>query len=573
MKTLSARAGHEARRERQAGEVEAHHLEVDAEDGQHEADGDNRRIVKKVHHKNLPSQEPSEPIRLIGNPEENFYILGRKQRAQWERLQDFLTPPKGLTKQLQRLGRELRAPPLAPRGPWERWLVAYCEGLEENPRSYLEFLAALEQGPRAGLLPNASVLLRWDPRSQSAEQFVLADWPLAFGEGADRLLVQLSSGQGVLLVTPPGLPFLPLAAMNSAGVSLALQAKFGAGAHEGRPVAELVTEALLEVEDVAQLRKFSKARATQRLWGIVALDSRAQAMVLDVAGPQLDAISINLLETPVLAFTRTPVVRGKEFSLEEPAHFAALARQRRQWLLERPLRPEDGPLLAQLTRSHKLHRAQVPGVSLATAEALVLNPAQRSLEAVVGKAPQFFQGQLQRWEDIFHGDMRRTQLVRESVSAEELREHRIRRHFALAQRARDLHQVTEAFHQLQMGIAQAHGELACLGQWVWAFWQWQEISHHRELQLHYQTLAETQRRVSAPATDNIKFLKLLMEVELGLAATVTPLELTGALRAWSELYLAQPKPQRELWKRALDARLDLQDLTLLPLWTATGPIG
>jgi hypothetical protein len=506
-----------------------------------------------------------EPLRLIGNPEENFYILGKKHQQAFQKLaQRFITPPTW-REQLEGLKSPWRRPvsPEIPANTWGDWLKSYCEGLEVPVARYLEFLQRLE----ASLPPTGTSVLCWNAGAQKAQHLRLIDTPahLQAGENASELiLIEVSGAPSLLLVCMPNLPFLPLAAMNSHGVTLAVHAKYHQVQHaEGRPISEIVIEGLLHAKNVNELKRHIKNSQTQRLWGLISTDPAGSVMGLDIAGPQLDALHTDLQESNLMVFNAAPLVKSKELEAVEPPNFAHFCRMQRQWAQDRLKNGEDDHPLITLTRAHKLTKDFAPAISSATRIGLMLTPATLGLDYLLGPAPIWQQGEMLRWQNLFTTQMRNPTTASFSYPKDERAQWKVRQLYTLAQDALDAGDATAAFHHLQMGLAQAQGELASLGGWVWSWWQWRYSDNKRDRLMLYHSTHETLANTSSIQKGHVLLLRMILEVELKLVPTVTPLDLTGALRSWSETYLMRGPTERHEMARSLEARLDIQDLTPL----------
>lgn len=519
-----------------------------------------------------------EPVRLIGNPEENFYILGKKHQAAFKTLWQKVMPAESWRARLDSLTERWRRveAPTIPDNTWGSWLKAYCEGLEITPARYLQFLARIEAGALPHVLAGCTSVFRWDEATQGPQHLRLLDWPLALveGETSEHLLIEAPGKPALLLIGIPGLTFLPLTAMNSHGMTMALHAKYHSLQHsDGRPISEAVIEGLLSAKNVQELRRQLKSFQTQRLWGLNACDAAGMVLAMDIGGPQVDVISADLREARLLVFNNAPLVKNKDLENAEPPTFTHFCKTRREWCLER-LEKDSGehPLIA-LTRAHKLHRASAPAVTLSTLQAMMLAPATRTLDWSLGTPPLWQQGTMLRWQDLFSTHMRQPQTITSSFPKEERHEWSLRQHYSLAQKSLDLKDITAAFHHLQMGLASAEGEHRALGAWVWAWWQWRYLENKRDRLMLYQETQETLRRTPATYRGHVQLLRLILELELGLVATVTPLDLPPLLRLWSEKYLTTAASERAALSKELHVRLDLHDLTPLNTWTQRRPVG
>ena len=519
-----------------------------------------------------------EPVRLIGNPEENFYILGKKHQVAFRALSQKVLPAESWRAKLDALTERWRRVETVtiPDNTWGAWLKAYCEGLEVTPARYLQFLTLMEAGALPHVLAGCTSVFRWDEASQGPQHLRLLDWPLALVEceTSEHLLIEAPGRPALLLVCVPGLAFLPMTAMNSHGVTMALHAKYHSLKEaQGRPISEAVIEGLLQSKNVLELRRQLKSFQTQRLWGLNSCDAAGLVLAMDIGGPQVDVLSADLKETRLLVFNNAPLVKNKDLENSEPPAFTHFCKARREWCFERLEKaPTEHPLIA-LTRAQKLHRASVPAVTHSTLQALMLSPALRTLDWLVGTPPLWQQGTLLRWQDLFNTHMRQPQTITGSFPKEERHEWTLRQHYALAQRSLDLKDVTAAFHHLQMGLAAAEGELRALGAWVWAWWQWRYLENKRDRLQLYRETQETLRQTPAPYRGHVLLLRLILELELGLVATVSPLDLPATLRSWSEKYLTSAADERAQLSDELQVRLDLQDLTPLHFWTTGRALG
>lgn len=509
-----------------------------------------------------------EPVRLIGNLEENFYILGKKHQTAFLAYYRQAFPASRWQETWQGLKQQFaRSEALKlPESYWGQWLKSYCEGLDVSPRKYLEFLGHLERTLPVG----GTSVFRWDPLSQTPEHLRLVDWPRAHAQGLELIFVEVTKTQKLLLVCLPGLAFLPLSAMNSQGLTVGLHSKFHPLTHpEGNPISEAVINGLLQSTSVTELRRYLKSFQSQRLWGLHALDASGQVLVMDIVGPQVDVITADLKDAPLLVFNNLPLSKIKHADSAEPPAFSHFCRERREWCLDRLQNLSDGPALVALTRAHKLHRAPSPAVTLATTQALSLQPGHQSLEVLVGEAPLWQQGSLVRWMNLFQGSMRTHELIPTSYPKDEKHELEVRTQLSLAQLYKDQGQLTEAFHHIQMGLAMAEGELRAQTAWVWSYWQWQELKTKKDHLLLYRELHEVLRRTSSQHRPHVQLLRFLLEVELHLSPTITPEDIQGPIQHWAKLYLTKNALERTQWCRGLDVRLDIKDIVIGEVWTET----
>lgn len=182
------------------------------------------------------------------------------------------------------------------------------------------------------------------------------------------------------------------------------------------------------------------------------------------------------------------------------------------------------------------------------------------------------QGKMTRWRNLFQTSMRNPEQLEFSYPKEERHERNVRRHLALAQKFMDSKDITAAFHYMQMSLAQTEGELRSQSLWVWSYWQWQHLKTKRERLVVYQHTQEVLRRTSITHREHVLFLRMMLEVDLGLSPTVSLAELTGVIKQWAENYLRSSAQIRQEWAQALDIRLDIKDIIAPQAWTNTAEL-
>jgi hypothetical protein len=512
-----------------------------------------------------------DPLRLIGNAEENFYILGKKHQTHFARLTGHGQSSSTVTKLLRALrqaGDSKRREMMAPEGLVGGWCKAYCEGLEITYGDFLGLMDRLEGGSvpgAAGVLPASTSILRWSTDSQDITHTRIVDWyPGLTQSPVESLLLQSPGQMGLLLVGMPGVPFLPLTLMNEEGVTLALHAKHHPLNHEaGRPVGLIAIEAMLESTTTTELRRALKRHQTRHFWGFVSTDAGAAVLAMDIMGPQQDGQTFQGPDSPLLVFNSTPLLRDKQNALasEPPAH-GEISKQRRQWCLERAKDSEASTLLTvgKLTRPPK---GTIPAISAATVQLLSLNPSARRLEMLVGGPPLWAQETMASWENLFQSGMQNPTIKALRGDTQEWQAHHA---FALAQAAMDSNDPAAAYHHLQMGLASAKEPLKSQGEWVWAWWQWQHQEAKRD-RLHLPHMVQgLLAKAAAVHRPHLALLLFLLEWELQLVPTIAPPDLPSPFREWCDSFLVAPPLKRREMLQTLSARLDTQDLLPLRQW-------
>ena len=428
----------------------------------------------------------------------------------------------------------------------------------------------MDQLERTSHSHGTSVFL-WHDDFQRVEHLRLVDWPLNLVSEptTELVLLQVGNHQTLLMVCIPGLPFMPLTIMNEAGVTLALHSKYHELNHpEGTPIGQVAMESMLEARSALELKKLLKRYQTRYMWGLNGCDPSGHVLAMDIMGPQMDGQSFELRDEKILVFNNAPLVKDQPSQVSaEPPTFSHFCRDRRQWGLEKLKSRPEGHALLSLTAAAKASKFRSPAVTLSTLQAMAFQPGSRRFELLLGTPPMWAQGGLCGWNDLFATSMRQPEIHEFTVSKDEKQEWLTRKEFSEAQKAMDLGDVSLAFHHIQMGLVKAQGELKHQALWVWAWWQWQHLKGKRD-RLHLPNLVRETMK-TAGNQPQLKFLLFLLEVELELAATISPPDLPTPFREWADAYLQAPTVRRLQMIQTPMARLDIQDCLPLtiPTWT------
>jgi hypothetical protein len=320
----------------------------------------------------------------------------------------------------------------------------------------------------------------------------------------------------------------------------------------------------MHAESTLDLRKHIKTFQSKHFWGLHALDQSGNVLAIDVLGPRHDVTTHNLNESRLLVFNNAPLVKIKE-ETHHPTNFTHYCKLKRDSAVKRLSAESSEHPLITLTRAKGVSKDSTPAVTLSTIQALCLTPASRSLDFVTGKAPLWYQGKMQSFKNLFQNSMRESATHVGTVNKEEQQEWAISHYFSEAQRYMDLGDQAAAFHHLQMGLAQARGETLKAYDWVWAWWQWKHLSGRRDRLLIYQEISSKLATASDTWKSHIALLRFIIELDLGLSPTVTPMDFSGQFKLWCEKFLVAPQLVRSQWLKQIEARLDIQDL-ILP-WT------
>lgn len=503
-----------------------------------------------------------EPLRLIGNPEENFYVLGKKHQQHYKIFRQQLLGSPSLSSQLESLTKKVRKAETVelPQNFWGSLLKAYCDGLEVPLKDYLAFIHAMEASV---LICGSSSTFVWDKSLQTTHFLRIINWPLHLGHELELIYLQIPHQNSLFIQTIKGLPFLPLTMMNSYGLSLGVHRKFSPLEHpEGVEIGQIALETMINSRDVFQARKFLKGKQTLHHWGLVFLDSSHELLAMDMAGPQVDVIQTTMGPEQVIFFNSAPLVKNKSVTESEPPYFSELCRLEREWTLSEFKNKQDH-FLSHLTRLPKTYPTKNCALRTHSVGAMQLTPTNQSVELNTGDYPAWNQGETITYLNLFEQHMRKTEKSKAPLTSSQLKIWQTHRHYSLAQKCYDEADFTAAFHHLQMGLASADKNLKSQGLWVLAFWKWHHLKGVRLRLLEYRELTQNEKSIHLSHHPHLKLLKLFYEMELSLSATVTSVDLGEKLKDIADKVLMGQASERSAYAKKIQARLDFQDLIIL----------
>ena len=339
----------------------------------------------------------------------------------------------------------------------------------------------------------------------------------------------------------------------------------GLGDHtEGGPIGPQCWELMLEARSTVDVKRALKRWQPRRFFGVVSTDPSGACYAADLLGPQHDGRASEGREEKTSVYNGAPLLKDERLAAVASPHHAEIQRLRRQWCQDRVKGVTEGAGLLELTRPTRASRNVAPAITAATSHALAFHPASHRLELLLAGPPAWAHEGMVVWDNLFQNSMREPRIV--PFTNIDSPDAPARQRFALAQAAMDRGEPDDAFHQLQMGLAQARGEVKALGDWAWPWWQWRHLDGKRD-RLHLpQLVRDTHARAGNLYRPSLQFLLFLLEWELQLVPTLAPPDLGPAFKDWADAFLtAAPLKRREM-AGALDARLDLQDLRPLG-WT------
>jgi hypothetical protein len=242
-------------------------------------------------------------IKLFGDPTENFYQLGLKDKERHFLVLDHIsslikTPWKGVNFVAGEVLKQVLSRTLANCPDFKRNITAYSEGLgipfDDVARALLtpellSFMSKWIPGLPPGLLGCSSYFF-WDDKLNSPAHARILDFPLlgSFDKNERIIITKFNNSPKIFSYGSVGMPYPGLTAMNSEGVSFALHQKFTNNLnHNGTPIFELAFQLMSEVGDIKSALQFLKKNQSITPWGINLGFKNGSVLTADLSGTDL----------------------------------------------------------------------------------------------------------------------------------------------------------------------------------------------------------------------------------------------------------------------------------------------
>lgn len=274
-------------------------------------------------------------IHLLGNPEENFYALGKRDAQNFGPIVEHMTK---LVAQNEILGKVFQASlelsnikiqRIQKSNHLDKELEAYAEGLE-RPIKDVYFALLLPEVVAAfnkwtpnlmGIIPGCSSLFMWDELNQGAVHARILDYALASNfENSERsILYEFTNRYKVYSYSTAGMPFPALTSMNEKGLTLALHYKHGDYFDlKGHSIFAILYQVMSYCSDIHEVKKYLKNYPSIGYWGLYMSDRNGHVASIDICGSQIYQEKFDLKEHPYLYFNNRPLIKDQKHNEIQP---------------------------------------------------------------------------------------------------------------------------------------------------------------------------------------------------------------------------------------------------------------
>lgn len=504
-------------------------------------------------------------VPLIGDPVENLYQLGLRERESFLRIEKRVTKLLS-TNILLRFGQDVlaRARVLLKRKEesfFDQCIKSYADGLGIDATRYLSFLSLFELAAHygqvypelKGMLPGCSSI--FTKENGDIIHTRLLDFPLIglFEESPRLYFWQPEGKQPVLSYSCEGLAPLFFQGIHGSGMSFALHHKPGKSYHrDGQSIFQIAFETLFETEQFSDFKKSIKKCASVTKWSFLVLDKSGQALILDIDGPAQNTESYNLNDSSPLIFTNIPL-QNDSGGFES---FLKFSEERQSWFKEK-LRNLKGQHILDATtdvEDQKTKKWSHPGSTLSTVGAYTINLTKGYVDVKEGHSALVASDAIVRLSLSNHQDIK---VIKEATPQKPLEA--AWKRASLAQSAFDQGEYDIAYHELQMARSMMpHPIWKEIFSFYLYIWDFKFVGNNKELSMIYKKV----KALNVPPSLKDQWILLIMRMEkkLELSSTVSFKDVSPALQDLFQQEKLATKPVFATWMKLLYPRLEILDV-------------
>lgn len=471
-------------------------------------------------------------LHLIGDIEENFYLLGRKDKDAYQEMYQqisMLCARNQKTAQLVKLTTELAKKLLSAKTPQSILeLKAYSEGLERNLDDVIyalllpEIVASFNKWvPNLiGLIPGCSSL--FTKKQDQVFHGRILDYALSgpFEKYERSLLFELNGQKKIFCHSSVGLPLPSLTAMNEDGLSLALHYKHGEYFNfEGDSIFTIAHNLLLNCSDIREAIKFLKGQESISYWGIYIADKSGEVASIDIRGRETHKEIFDLNDHDYLYFNNRPLLKQQDQDKLQPFGNLNQCLMRKEHFKQQMTKIDlDSSKniqqdILKVLSSYKPKKAKtaknwlLPTVTPSSIQMCSFNLTESSSLLILEDAPKTVTNSQVKIENIFE-DIDFTE-YKSKKTPEFFKSYR---RLAKFQSKLDSGKVEEAYHEIQMAIKELEGhpeQLIC--RFFFIITQYIFESDKRDYAYLYQDLQDLEDKLPSYLNDH----RLLFLLRIG----------------------------------------------------------
>lgn len=408
-------------------------------------------------------------IHLFGNPEENFYALGKKDQFSYDEIYQqisMLCARNNFFAQVLKLATEyLSRQKKSENTEFLKNIKAYAEGLERNQENVIfamllpELVAAFNKwSPQLiQYVPGCSSLLYLDQQNKCPTHARILDYALAGPyERYERTLTYDFRGQKkICSFSTSGMPFPSLTGFNESGLSVALHYKHGNYFNfEGESIFFITQEVLQKCSDIRSAIKLLRTKSSMSYWGIILGDKNGEVASVDLHGSDYYQEKFDLSDHDYLYFNNRPLLHKKPMEHLQPYGNPRHCQTRRENALKLLKKEKEFDalsglrVLGQISASQNSKSHNLGPLTPSSIQLVSMQPSRAEALFIDGPAPKFFNGQYSHLKDVFKNFKIESIKTRKKLNL--VHEHY--RRWTRYQTSIDLGNISQAYHEIQMSL-------------------------------------------------------------------------------------------------------------------------
>lgn len=504
-------------------------------------------------------------VPLIGDPIENLYQLGMREKASFLKIEDRVTRLLS-TNMILRTGQDIisRARVLMKKKEdsfFDKCVTAYAEGMGIDPARYFSFLSLFELAAHygqvypelKGILPGCTSVFA--KTKDGITHSRLLDFPLiGIFEENPRLYFWQQEGKLPLLnYSAEGLAPLFLQGLHGSGLSFALHHKPGKSYHrDGQSIFKITFETMFEAANLTEVKKEIRKKVSVTKWSLILLEKSGAVQAMDLDGPALNSESYHLNEVSPLIFTNIPLQQDVQGS----DNFLKFSESRQNWMKEKLAHAKGEHILDLMTdvEDQKAKKWLHPAATLSTVGAYHINLTTGLLDVKEGQSAIVKSDEIIQFSLAQNGEGK---VIKKATTLRPFEE--AWKRASKAQSAFDQGEYDTAYHELQMAqVLMPNTMWKEIMSFYLCLWDFRFIGNSKELALIYKKV----KKLNLPESlkDQWTLLIMRMEKRLDLAPTVTSNDVQPSYRELFQQEKLAPKPLFATWMKLLYPRLELLDV-------------
>lgn len=465
-------------------------------------------------------------IHLLGNPEENFYSLGRRDKNGHTEMYDQISKLCARSQYLANIlktateisGKLKQKKSIS----LHKELQAYADGLEK-PVEDVYFMLLLPEIVASfnkwlpnllGIIPGCSSLFVKDPNNGGIVHGRILDYALAgpFEQYERCINYEFKNRLKCFTYSTVGMPFPSLTTINEKGLTLALHYKHGDYFDtDGDSIFSIIYQLASYCTNIHEVKKYLKTHPSISYWGIYASDRTGQVASFDIKGSQIYQQIFDMDEHKYLYFNNRPLIPNQGDEPLQPYGNLNQCLMRRKSIKDKMKKfKEDSKdidlevLKTLSTPNHnKLESAKtwlLDSVTPSTLQTVTFNNQNLESLCLTGPSPKLFNGNYLKIENIF---TKIQQTPKNKKTKIDENYHTAQKYLAQAQSNLDNGSIEKAYHQLQMAIELFDGyPEKYVAKFFFLIWQYIHEDNNKDLGYIYHEFLDLEGKLPIYLNDH-----------------------------------------------------------------------